>query len=283
MKWTGLGVIALAAVVAIGCERNTADDRDESVLENRDDRGRVGTSGIGDDDRGLGGDGAGVNLGLAGPRDSREFVTEVSMVNHAEVEMAQLALQRAQSAEVKQFAQMMIRDHTKAGNELKQAVSRHNVTVTAHMDDKHQSVMDRLKTLRGAEFDREYMNAMVEGHQDAKNLISSRADATGTAGSTTNRTGTTGMDNRTGTTTGTTGADRNRGGTTGTAQDHNQALDTAVSQWASKTLPTVEQHLQRAQQIRDKVSGTAGTAGTTTNRTGSTTGTTGSQPKKPGY
>ena len=230
MKWTGLGAIALAAVVAIGCERNTANDRDDATLRAGDDRSSVGTAGTADH----GADDAGADdrltLGLGGARDSRGFVNEVSMVNHAEIEMAQLASQRAQSPDVKQFAQMMIRDHTKAGNELKQAVSGHDVQMPAHMDDKHQSVMDRLKNLRGAEFDREYMNAMVEGHQDAKNLISSKANDRGATG-----------------TTGTSGTQSTR------SDNHDQALDTAVSKWATKTLPTVEQHLQRARDIRDKV------------------------------
>jgi putative membrane protein len=230
MKWTGLGTLALAAVVAIGCERNTANDRDD-VRDDRDARETTGTAGddIGGDadDRGFG------DLGLGAAPDSREFVREVSMVGHAEVQLAQLAAQRAQSADVKQFAQMMIRDHTKASNELKQAVSRHNVSMAEHVDDKHQSLMDRLKTLRGAEFDREYMAAMVEGHRDARDLIGSRADDRRTTGTSGNR-----------------------------ADNRDEALDNAVNQWAAKALPTVDQHLRRAEEIRDTLSGTRATSTT---------------------
>ena len=232
MKWSGLGTIALAAVVAMGCERNTANERDDGVLGDREARDTAGTSG--DDARNADPDRPGdLGLGLGGAPDSREFVNEVSMVSHAEVQLATLALQRAQSAEVKQFAQMMIRDHTRSGTELKQAVAQHNVTMTEHMDDTHQSLMDRLENLLGDEFDREYMAAMVEGHRDAKDLMESRAN------------------------------DRRPTGTPGSqADNHDEALDNAVSQWASKTLPTVNQHLQRAEEIRDKVSGTRATTGT---------------------
>ena len=221
MKWTSLGVIALATAVAIGCERNTAND-------DLGDREEVGTSGVADDDTTLADaddQRATTELGRTSG-GAREFVHDVSVVNHAEVEMAQLAVERAESPEVKQFAQMMIRDHTRAGNDLKQAVSRHNVEVAMQMDAKHQSLMDRLKTLRGAEFDREYMNAMVEGHQDARDLIETRAGDRRTTGPT---------------------------GTTGQAESHDEALDNAVKQWATKTLPTVEQHLKRAEQIRDEI------------------------------
>ena len=223
MKWASLGVIVLAAGIAMGCERTTSD----VDLDNRD---QIGTSGAAvaadttradaDDQR------TPTDLGRTGA-GAREFVHDVSIMNHAEVEMAQLALERAESPEVKQFAQMMIRDHTKSGNELKQAVSRHNVDVTMQMDAKHQSLMEKLKKLRGPEFDREYMNAMVEGHQDARDLIDSRAGdsrATGTAG------------------------------TTGTqADNHDEALDNAVKQWATQALPAVERHLNRAEEIHERI------------------------------
>jgi predicted outer membrane protein len=88
-------------------------------------------------------------------------------------------------------------------------------------------VFDRLSQLRGAEFDREYMKAMVEGHEKVKSMLTDRAKSDRGAVS------------------------RNRAtGTTGTTGDSTQ-LDTAVNQWASKSLPTVEQHLEKAKQIRD--------------------------------
>jgi putative membrane protein len=217
MKWTGLGALALAAVVTLACERTANDD---SVISDRDDRETIGTSGRADD--------PGLDLGVEAG-DSREFVRDVSIANRAEVQMGQLGVERAQSNEVKQFAQMMIRDHTKAGKELEQAVARHDVTVAAETDDKHRDVLNRLRGLRGAEFDREFMTAMVEGHQDARDLVAGRAD------------------------------DRRATGTSGIARTDtvasDEALDAAVSQWASKTLPTIESHLKRARQIRDQVYG----------------------------
>jgi putative membrane protein len=224
MKWTSLGVIVLATAVAIGCERNTSDED----LDNRDE---IGTSGAADDgSTRADADDQRTTSGLGRTAvAAREFVHDVSIVNHAEVEMAQLALERAGDQEVKQFAQMMIRDHTKAGNELKQAVSRHNVELTMQMDAKHQSLVEKLKELRGPEFDREYMSAMVEGHRDARDLIDSRAGdarATGTAG--------------------TAGSQ---------AENHDEALDNAVKQWATQTLPAVERHLKRAEEIRDRIAG----------------------------
>jgi putative membrane protein len=253
MKLTVLGALALAAVVAVGCERNAVEDGDGDGV--RTDRETIGTSGT----PGEGRDRDGLSLGI-GPRDPREFVQEVSTVNHAEVVLAKLAMERAQSADVKQFAQMMIRDHTRAGKELASAVARHNVHVTASLDDKHQALNDRLRNLRGAEFDREYMNAMVDGHEHAGDLIESKAD------------------DRRPRATGTSGAQADR------PADSDEALDMAVSQWATKTLFTVERHLERAREIRAGLSG--GNAGANQGRT--STGshhqdTAAETPSKPKY
>jgi putative membrane protein len=156
---------------------------------------------------------------------------------NAEVELGKLAAERAQSADVKQFAQMMIRDHSKANDELKQVASRENMSVsTPAMDQKHQQLMTKLRTLRGAEFDREYMRAMVDGHKEAQSLLGDRADRGGNNARNQRGTGATG-----------TSGSAAAGGST--------QLDTAVNQWASKTLPTVEQHLQRAEQIHSKLEG----------------------------
>ena len=87
----------------------------------------------------------------------------------------------------------------------------------AQLDAKHQALYDRLSTLSGAEFDREYMKAMVEGHREVVDMLDDRAGQSPSA-------------------TGTSGTDNSR-------------LDASVNQWASKALPTTKQHLQKAEQI----------------------------------
>jgi putative membrane protein len=94
----------------------------------------------------------------------------------AEVELGELAQQKAVSPEVKQFAQMMVRDHTKANSELKQIAGQENIQLSAELDDKHRDVRERLSKLSGREFDREYMKAMVEDHEEAIDKLESLAD-----------------------------------------------------------------------------------------------------------
>jgi predicted outer membrane protein len=165
---------------------------------------------------------------------ARHFAEQATYAGNAEVKLGQLAMERAQSPAVKDFAQMMVRDHSKAGSELKQAVTRHDVQPPAGLDVEHQRLYDRLSALRGAEFDREYMKAMVDGHKKVKSLLASRT-----------------MDDR-------ASRDRTRGAT-GTSGSTTGAtpLDMAVNQWATKSLPSVERHLQTAEQIQANIGNAA--------------------------
>jgi putative membrane protein len=95
----------------------------------------------------------------------KAFVTEVANGGLAEVQLAQLAMQKASSPQVKQFAQRMATDHTKANEELMQLGKAENLNPPAQLDTKHKSEMDRLSTMSGNAFDAAYMQHMVQDHQ----------------------------------------------------------------------------------------------------------------------
>lgn len=95
------------------------------------------------------------------------FVMDTAMDGMAEVELGKLAEQKAESSDVKQFAQRMVDDHSKANDELKSLASSKNITLPTAIDAKHKATHDRLEKLSGAAFDRAYMQAMLSGHQDA--------------------------------------------------------------------------------------------------------------------
>ena len=93
-----------------------------------------------------------------------EFVLDAAKGGRAEVELGQLASQRAQNDEVKKFAQRMVDDHTKAGDELKSIAERKGIKLPDDVEAKDKALMQRLEKLNGAAFDRAYMNAMVNDH-----------------------------------------------------------------------------------------------------------------------
>jgi putative membrane protein len=101
------------------------------------------------------------------PAGDKAFVLKAAQGGKAEVELGKLAAMRAQSADVKQFAQRMIDDHGKAGEELKAIAQSKMIAVPDHLDAKAQALHDRLSTLSGDAFDRGYMQAMVTDHRQA--------------------------------------------------------------------------------------------------------------------
>ena len=104
------------------------------------------------------------------PSDT-DFVKQAAVGGNAEVKMGQLASQRAQHAQVKQFAERMVRDHTQANDELAQAAQKSGIQVPGDVDEKHQQELDKLSKLSGAEFDKAYMEAQVKGHHETVSLL----------------------------------------------------------------------------------------------------------------
>ena len=98
-------------------------------------------------------------------KNSGSFTTSAAQGGMAEVKMGNLALAKAQSEEVKQFAQQMVADHTKANNDLKEVAAKKSVALPTDINDEQKSTMDKLAKLSGAEFDKEYVKAMVEDHE----------------------------------------------------------------------------------------------------------------------
>lgn len=93
------------------------------------------------------------------------FLAEAAQGGMAEVELGKLAATKAQDAEVKKFAQMMVDDHSKANAELKTLAAKKNLTLPTDVGSSHKSTMDELKALTGADFDKAYVEAMVDDHE----------------------------------------------------------------------------------------------------------------------
>ncbi len=101
--------------------------------------------------------------------DDKTFLRDAAIDGMVEVELAKLAVQRASNDSVKQLGQQMVDDYTKANDELKQIASKENINVPDSLDSKHQSQVDKLSNLSGANFDRAYIKEELKDHrQDVK-------------------------------------------------------------------------------------------------------------------
>jgi len=107
--------------------------------------------------------GAGGNA-LSG--SDKQFAEKAAIGGLAEVQMGNLAQQKAASDQVRQFGMRMVQDHTKANDELKQVASNKGIQLPTALDSKHQKKMEKLSKMTGAEFDKAYMDDMVSDHKE---------------------------------------------------------------------------------------------------------------------
>lgn len=104
------------------------------------------------------------------------FLMEASQGGMAEVELGKLAASKAQSPEVKKFGEKMVSDHTKANNELKALAAKKGVVLPAELSSSQKSELEKLKGLSGADFDKEYVELMVDDHEEDVDAFQSQAD-----------------------------------------------------------------------------------------------------------
>ncbi|WP_277374713.1 DUF4142 domain-containing protein [Pseudomonas sp. AA-38] len=103
--------------------------------------------------------------------DTEDFVEEASAKGIAEIEAAKLALEKARSEDVKGFAQMMIDDHGRANQQLKELAQRKNLDVSDDAELMNKAKAMVLKMRDEDSFDKAYMNNQVGAHQEAIELF----------------------------------------------------------------------------------------------------------------
>jgi len=112
----------------------------------------------------------------------QQFMKDAAAGGMAEVDLGRLAARKGRNAEVRAFGNRMVRDHSKAGAELKSLARRKHVTLPTAMTDEQKMEKANLMKLSGAEFDREYMRMMVEDHdKDVGEFQQKSTDATDAA------------------------------------------------------------------------------------------------------
>jgi putative membrane protein len=94
----------------------------------------------------------------------RTFMKNAAQSNVAEVLTGQLALQRADSASVRQLAQMLISEHGQANAQLKQVAAQHRFTLPGQPGPRQKALFNRLARLSGAAFDRAYLSGQIQSH-----------------------------------------------------------------------------------------------------------------------
>lgn len=131
----------------------------------------------------------------------KTFAEKIAVDGMAEVKLGEMASKKGTASKVKEFGQHMVKDHSKANDELKELAIKHGLKLPTAIDAEHQAVHDKLAKLSGAEFDKEYLNEMVSAHKKAVNALETESKD---------------------------GGEPFKG-------------------WATKTLPTIKEHLKEAE------------------------------------
>ncbi len=108
--------------------------------------------------------------------DDAEFAVSAAEGGMLEVQLAQLALTKATSPKVKEFAQSMVEDHSKANEELKSLAQSKNITLPSALGEEKQKDYNDLAEKSGADFDKAYSEFMVKDHKDDVDKFKKAAD-----------------------------------------------------------------------------------------------------------
>lgn len=114
--------------------------------------------------------------GIAVDENDAKFVTTAANDGMTEVTLGKVAEQKAPNKRVKAFADMMVTDHTKAGDALAALAKTKNITLPAAPNADSQKAIDDLSKKSGKDFDKAYVDAMVDGHEKAVKLFTDASE-----------------------------------------------------------------------------------------------------------
>lgn len=111
------------------------------------------------------------STGIAVNEMDAKFATDVANGGMAEVALGKIAAEKATNPQVKEFANMMVMDHGKANEELMTIAKAKNITLPVAPDADHQKMAADISAKSGVEFDKAYVDAMVDGHKKTASLL----------------------------------------------------------------------------------------------------------------
>lgn len=155
------------------------------------------------------------------------FVQKALKSGEEEVALSKMAAEKAQNGELKQFAQMLVSDHTAVNEQLRLLAQRNGATPAPRDGTKRSGTDDKtsppatapgaapsspkaeeLAKLTGSEFDKKFLAIVVEGHEKSVELYSAEAET---------------------------------------------GKNPAVKKLAAETLPKIKEHLQQAKSLQQQV------------------------------
>src|SRR4051812_35353237 len=98
---------------------------------------------------------------------ARVYLPEAAQANQFEIVTGQLAQERGQSSAVKALGAMFVTDHTALLQQGAQVAQQLGIPAPTTLDARRQAIVDRLRTLSGAQFDAAWLRVQLAAHQQA--------------------------------------------------------------------------------------------------------------------
>ncbi len=125
------------------------------------------------------GEKTGVNSVMGISPTTADFIKEAAISDMFEIQSSELVTEKAvDDSAIKTFAAHMIKDHTKTTSELKSIADADKLQadLPTQLDSSHQSKLDKLRSLNGADFVKQYESDQESGHKDAVSLFKRYSD-----------------------------------------------------------------------------------------------------------
>lgn len=98
-------------------------------------------------------------------KEDADFLVDAASGGMMEVQLGQLAQTNSQNQQVKAFGDLMVNDHGAGGEKLKALAMSKNITLPDSISSSQQKDKEKLQKKKGFEFDKAYINMMVDDHK----------------------------------------------------------------------------------------------------------------------
>ena len=175
MKRTlALTAAAVAALTLAACNQNQGEDE----VANASAESGVGSNAASNTVQDATGAAVGAVSAATAGRTTQGYVSNAAEGDIYEVQAADIATSRSKNPAVKELAAMIKKDHSKAAQEMMEAVrSAQGVTIPAKLDERRQGFLDNLKQAPADQFDRVWITQQEAAHEESLTLHRTYADA----------------------------------------------------------------------------------------------------------
>ena len=105
----------------------------------------------------------------------KAFVFNAGMDGKIELEAGQFVIGRTKNPAVKNFAQMMVNDHTRIEDQLMKTAKSVGLSLPARLPDQKVGELQKLKDAQREELDKKYIIMMINAHKKAIQLFDKAA------------------------------------------------------------------------------------------------------------